>query len=166
MVTAGRLAPQKDPTRFARIATKLRDHADFTWIGAGSEGHRVFAGTPVTSIPWATRERALTELASAAVYLSTSAWEGLPLALVEAQAMGIPAVCTDVPGNRDVIQHGTTGFLGANDEELVHACCTLIADPARMEVMSRAARLAAKTRFDVGSLGAEALAMYTEAIGP
>ena len=163
-VTAGRLVPQKDPERFACIAERLQRQAEFVWIGAGAEGERVFANSPVIALPWTSRDQTLRHLASASVYLSTSRWEGLPLALVEAQAIGLPAVGTDVPGNRDVIQHQRTGYLCEDDDDMEAACRTLLADSSRWNEMSDAARLSARERFDVGSLGAEALAMYSKAV--
>lgn len=40
-----------------------------------------------------------------------SAFEGLPNAILEAMAAGLPVVATDIPGNRDLVRHGQTGFL-------------------------------------------------------
>lgn len=37
--------------------------------------------------------------------------EGLPRVLMEANAMGIPCITTDIPGCRDVIKHSLNGFL-------------------------------------------------------
>ncbi|WP_051384491.1 glycosyltransferase family 4 protein [Nitratidesulfovibrio termitidis] len=49
--------------------------------------------------------------AGALCYISTSRWEGMPLAVLEAMAHGLPPVVTDVVGNRDVVIHGMTGLL-------------------------------------------------------
>ena len=45
------------------------------------------------------------------LFVLPSYWEGLPVSLLEALAMGIPAVATDVRGNRDLIENGKTGIL-------------------------------------------------------
>lgn len=50
-------------------------------------------------------------LAEADAYLSTSRWEGLPLAILEAWRAGVPVVASDVVGNRDLIEDGVTGLL-------------------------------------------------------
>lgn len=51
------------------------------------------------------------QLAPATCVVLPSYREGLPLSLLEAGAMGVPSVATDVPGCRDVIVHQITGFL-------------------------------------------------------
>jgi glycosyltransferase involved in cell wall biosynthesis len=50
-------------------------------------------------------------LRSADLFLFCSRTEGLPNAVLEAMAAGVPVVCTDVPGCRDLIRHGETGWL-------------------------------------------------------
>jgi glycosyltransferase involved in cell wall biosynthesis len=45
-------------------------------------------------------------LAGAFCCLSTSRWEGMPLALLEAMALGVPVVATRVTGNRDIVRSG------------------------------------------------------------
>lgn len=40
-----------------------------------------------------------------------SAYEGLPNCIMEAMACGVPVVATDIPGNRDLVIHGETGYL-------------------------------------------------------
>lgn len=44
-------------------------------------------------------------------FILPSLWEGMPLALLEAMASGIPVVATDVAGTREVIKHTENGLL-------------------------------------------------------
>ncbi|MBN1637781.1 MAG: glycosyltransferase, partial [Ignavibacteriales bacterium] len=44
-------------------------------------------------------------------YISTSRWEGLPLAVLEAMSNGLPVVATNVVGNKDILIHNQNGFL-------------------------------------------------------
>jgi glycosyltransferase involved in cell wall biosynthesis len=45
------------------------------------------------------------------IYLSTSRWEGMPLAVLEAMSSGLPIVASNVPGNHDIVEHEDNGFL-------------------------------------------------------
>jgi glycosyltransferase involved in cell wall biosynthesis len=44
-------------------------------------------------------------------FLMSSAWEGLPMVLLEAGASGLPAVVTDVGGSRDAVVDGVSGLI-------------------------------------------------------
>lgn len=49
-------------------------------------------------------------------YLMSSAWEGMPMVLLEAGASGLPVVATDVGGNRELIVDGRNGFLAPPED--------------------------------------------------
>jgi glycosyltransferase involved in cell wall biosynthesis len=76
------------------------------------------------------------------VFVLPSLWEGLPLVLIEAAALGRPIVATAVDGSREIIADGETGLLvpPADPAALAAAVKRLLDDPVL------AARLAARAR--------------------
>ena len=75
--------------------------------------------------------------------------EGRPRSLMEAQALGIPVVATDVPGCRQVLDPDVTGVLVAahNPSALADAIEAMATDPARRTRIGTAARQYAHERF-------------------
>ena len=85
-----------------------------------------------------------------AVVLPSFYGEGAPRALLEAAALGVPAITADSPGCRAVVVDGTTGLLCApkDSRSLAEAMLRLIEDPGLCMRFSQAARRRAIETFD------------------
>jgi glycosyltransferase involved in cell wall biosynthesis len=84
------------------------------------------------------------------LYVLASHREGFPRSAMEAAAMGLPIVATDIRGCRQVVDHGLTGLLvpARDPRSLTSAIEELVLDPRRREAMGRAARRKAQAEFD------------------
>jgi len=137
----------------------------FSWIGGNPDELPVEARSAVACSGWVPRDRALELTAQLDVYVQTSRWEGMPIALIEAQVAGIPAVVTDVVGNRDVVRHGVTGFVATSIEEMGAYIARLRDDPALRARMGAAARHAASARFSMETIFRQWLSIYETGSG-
>jgi glycosyltransferase involved in cell wall biosynthesis len=101
---------------------------------------------------------------SAGTLVVPSAYEGLPLVIVEAMQCGLPAVATRVAGHPEAIDDGQTGFLVPLDDPRAMAarCLELLRDPARREAMGHAARETAAHRFAMDRHVDAYLALYAQ----
>lgn len=93
--------------------------------------------------------------------------EGFPRAAMEAAAMGVPTVATDIRGCRQVVDHGTTGLLVAPRDAtaLTRAIGQLADDPDRRRTMGEAARHRAVEHFDQQVVIDRTLATYERVLG-
>lgn len=86
---------------------------------------------------------------AAAVFVLPSRYEGMPLVLLEAQAMGLPAVAFDCPTGPREILSGQGGLLvpAGDVPGLAAALIALLADPARRAQMAAAALARSRSHF-------------------
>lgn len=86
--------------------------------------------------------------------------EGTPRAVLEAMSMGRPAIVSDVPGCREVVDPGATGLLvpARDPAALAAAALQLIADPAALAAMGQRARQRVLDLYDARQVAAAMLA--------
>jgi glycosyltransferase involved in cell wall biosynthesis len=97
----GRISPQKGPDFFRRAVELSQASAlplKWIWIGGGEAAdERALRETGAEVTGWLSRSQALGWLATADVYVHTAAWEGLPVSVLEAAALGLPIVARRIP---------------------------------------------------------------------
>ena len=93
--------------------------------------------------------------------------EGLSKALIEAAAMQKPIITTDVPGCRDVVDHGVSGLLvpPRNAEALALAIRLLIHQPELSRRFAVAAREKVIAEFAVDLVNHRTYATYCQLLG-
>lgn len=82
--------------------------------------------------------------------IMTSHYEGIPRALMESMALGIPVVATDVPGTRTLIRSGQTGLLVEYGDiaGMSHALLKVLTDPALASRLGDNGRHLVQTKFN------------------
>ncbi len=115
VVTLARIGYQKRPDLFNLVAQSL-PNIPFKWIGDGELKNQLTANN-IEITGWLEKEYAVAEMNKGDVFMLTSAWEGLPISLLEAMYMGKICVVSNCIGNRDVIHGGVNGFVCNSAEE-------------------------------------------------
>jgi len=100
------------------------------------------------------------------VYCLPSRFEGMPLSLIEAMALGVPAVATKVGGTPEVLTDGADGLLVPSEdpEALANALLELLADPERRASLGAAAATTA-VRFDLATMVRAVERVYEQVLG-
>ncbi len=133
-----RLHQQKRPIDFVELARRCASDESITFLMVGNGPlqdavDKEIARTGLSNIVRLPFHKPSNEIfALTDVYVLPSEYEGMPLVILEAQAMGIPVVVTDVGNNKEVI--GTTGggivvdSIG-NVNELRNGVLSMLASP-------------------------------------
>jgi glycosyltransferase involved in cell wall biosynthesis len=145
VVGVGRITAAKDPAAFAAIARQAKARGlacRFVWVGDG-EMADAFDSSPVRVTGWLTQQQVVDELAASTLFLSTSLWEGLPLAALQAMSCGLPLLLSRNGGNRDLLADPSGFAAGFDDvDEAGQLLADLLLDKERRQRMAAAGRSA------------------------
>jgi glycosyltransferase involved in cell wall biosynthesis len=170
--SVARLVPQKAPLDYVRACAQVgREYtaAHFVLIGSGPLESAV--DKEIVRLGMSRRFHQLAVLPEAAaalgdldVLVSTSRFEGGPYAPIEAMRAGTPVVLSDVVGNRDAVEHGTSGLLVSEGDvdDFATAILTLLRDDDMRARLGAAGRARVDRRFDVATMGNALTGMYHE----
>jgi glycosyltransferase involved in cell wall biosynthesis len=98
------------------------------------------------------------------VFVLPSQYEGLPLALLEAMATGVPCVVSDLPGIRDAVEDGATGLRvpPGDAEALAAALLRVLSDAALAAGLRERARERVRREHSRERMLARTEALYRE----
>lgn len=107
-------------------------------------------------------------LAAADVFVLPSRYEGLPGAVIEAMALGLPVVASDIPAVRELVEPGANALLVPLDDAraLAEAVGELARSPQRREEFGVRSRAIFEECFTIEVSTKKMVALYERLIGP
>lgn len=137
--------PQRERLRRFRDQVRIREKVHF--LGQRSDVPRLM---PHFDVLW-----------------STSGYEGLSNVILEAMASGVPVVASDIPGTRELVVSGETGYLVPLGDRAAFAKQSerLLNDLALSSRLSAAARGRVRSEFSVEKMIARHVELYRELLG-
>ena len=119
----------------------------------GLESAVLMPGLQTNTVEW---------LSAMDVYMMSSVFEGLPVALLEAMSCGLPVVCTNAGGTGEVIRDGVDGLLVPGEEpmQLLQPLSALVADAGLRQRMGETARRRVVEAFSVDRMVGELEVLY------
>lgn len=138
-----------------RLVTRSRRDVVVLFVGSGKDKKRIEADVERMGLQRIVRftgyRRDIPDiLAAADVSVLTSLFEGVPRALMESLAVGLPVIGTDVPGIRTLIDSGRNGLLVkyGDVEGLTGALFQVMEDTELAQKLGQAGKHIVMTRFD------------------
>jgi glycosyltransferase involved in cell wall biosynthesis len=168
--TVGRLAPQKgqiDLLRALPAITRLLPGAALAIAGEGpsrpvleQEARQLGIADRVVFLGH--RRDVPAVLSALDLFVLPSLWEGMPLALLEAMALGCPVVAARAVGVEEVLRDGVEGLLVPRRDPaaLAEAALRLLRHPSRARALAEAARARALGRHSLEAVAREVEALY------
>ena len=175
VVNVGRQEPQKDHRTLIDAARQLQpQRPNLVFIVAGREG-RISAvlDEQRSRLPDPSRFRFVGHrpdvadlLAAADVFVLPSLYEGLPGAVLEAMALELPIIASDIEPVREVVEPGGNALLVAPGDasELATAITSLLDDPERRQAFGRRSGEIFHTSFTLERSAEQMLALYRRLI--
>lgn len=161
IVTSGRIEDQKNPAFFNSIARYFEEFRDveFLWIGEGGNRSMLSASNIVIT-GWLSTEETKELIAQSQVYLSTSNFEGMPFAVLEALALKKPVLLTDCVGNRDIVNKRANGDLFTTVDEAIIKILQYQNNRDMLDVMGEYSHKHCEQEFDVYSTSTSYRSLY------
>ena len=169
----GRLVWEKGYREFFEVAAALKDQATFVVVGpaepskAGAVDQTSIDRAKANGVQFVGQRSDMPDLYRAFdMCVLASYREGFPRSVMEASAMGLPVVATDIRGTRETVNQPDTGTLvpPRDAARLRSALERLIHDPQLRRDQSRNAVVHANANFDVAAVVDITLKVYADVL--
>jgi glycosyltransferase involved in cell wall biosynthesis len=162
LVCVARLSPVKGQhilIAAVNHAIRLGASVHLTLVGDGpdrasleAETSRLAITRHVTFAGWQNQDGVQAIYRESDIFVLASFAEGIPVVLMEAMAMEIPCIATNVNGVPELIRDGTDGLLvpASSSEDLAAAIVALARDPARRRSLGESGRRRVLELYDLG----------------
>ncbi|HEV8473614.1 MAG TPA: glycosyltransferase [Methylomirabilota bacterium] len=98
------------------------------------------------------------------LYVTPSAKEGLPLAVLEAMAVGAPVLASDIPAHREVLGPASPGLVAPTPQAFTATLRALLADPEARRALGAEQRTRVRSEFDARQMLAAVEAIYGQVV--
>ena len=167
VVTLSRFDYQKNMELAFDIAQTFKDNQNiiFTWIGDGEnklslEERAIKNNVNINFVGF--QDNPMEYLSYGSIYLSTSRFEGLPYALIEAASIGLPIIATNVVGNNECLEHNTNGYLFNTKEEAIKYINEFLNKPSLLSEMSKASQNFYEYHFTIDKMITKIINLYSK----
>jgi glycosyltransferase involved in cell wall biosynthesis len=170
--TVGRLVPQKGLHVLLLAAKAVLTHRPdicFLIVGGGELADSLREEAQQLGISDRVRFTGVRQnveeiLAALDLFVSSSLWEGLPTAILEAMAAQVPVIATRVSGTVELVQDGVTGVLvePGDPMQLAEAILAQAASPESSQLMATRARAFVLAHFDIKVVARQHEAIYRQ----
>jgi glycosyltransferase involved in cell wall biosynthesis len=175
LVTSSRIVPQKGlDLLLDAVATLRRPFPEIRLdvYGGEQEGYEAYAeqirlrvvelDLNQTVTLRGHRDRPYRYWSEVAVYVQASRWENYPVGVLEAMALGLPVVATNVGAMAKIVEHGRTGILVPPDDprSLAQAIKRLLESPPEADAMGKAGRERVVREFTPSTMAYRIASVY------
>ncbi|HEX7905862.1 MAG TPA: glycosyltransferase [Chitinophagaceae bacterium] len=151
IVTSGRIEAQKNPILFNAIADYFddMDQIEFVWIGDGKD-KKLFTAKNIVVTGWLNTANDVRDyMMNSDVYLSTSNYEGLSFAVLEALSLKKPVLLSNCTGNRDLVKGGINGGLFNSSADAINKILMYYNNREMLSLMGVFSESICRKEFDV-----------------
>lgn len=162
LLSVGELIPRKNHEVVIRALSVLKqldklNHIEYVICGRGAyeiDLKKLAEGLDVADhVHFLGYRNDISEICNCAdLFVFMSHQEGLPVALMEAMACGLPAICSNIRGNTDLIEDGVCGLIVASAAEDVAVAVMQMWENPKMRYGMATAALSAVKKFDLVSV--------------